>query len=74
MCLKDDDDFFVGSFISLEAHVERTYVEAIGWRHATYAGPQLSLSLFVLKVSVGWMVDVTDRANTHVQVGVGAGF
>ena len=74
MCLKDNDDFFMGPFISLEAHVERTYIPVIGWRNATYAGPQLSLSFFLLKASVGWMVDVTDRTNAHIQVGVGAGF
>jgi hypothetical protein len=75
--LKDNDDFFMGPFASLEGHIERTYVpelRRVGWRPATYAGPQLSLSLYLLKASLGWMVDVTDRTNAHVQVGVGGGF
>ena len=44
------------------------------WRDATYAGPQLSLSVFVLKASVGWMVDVNDRTEHHAQLGLGFGF
>jgi hypothetical protein len=68
-----DDDFFIGPFASLEAHVERMYGPT-SWRSAIYAGPQLSLSLFVLKASLGWMVDVGDHRDRHVQVALGAGF
>jgi hypothetical protein len=73
-------DFFVGPFVSLEARVERMYGQfwqtsgVTKWRDATYAGPQLSFSVFVLKASVGWMVDVTDRTNHHAQLGLGFGF
>ena len=67
------DDFFLGPFVSLEAHVERMYW-LTSWRNATYAGPQLSLSLFVVKASVGWMADVSQSTNHHVQFGFGAGF
>ncbi|HEX3905767.1 MAG TPA: hypothetical protein VH853_23275 [Polyangia bacterium] len=72
-CWREDDDFFMGPFVSLEARVERTYLP-IGWRRATYAGPQLTLSVYVLKASMGWMFDVTDRTNNHPQLGVGFGF
>ena len=68
-----DDDFFIGPFATVEAHVERMYGPT-SWRSATYAGPQLSVSLFVLKASLGWMVDVGDHSDRHVQVALGAGF
>ena len=68
-----DPDFFLGPFISLEAHVERMY-SATSWRHATYAGPQLSLSVLVLKVSMGWMIDVGDHTDHHLQFALGFGF
>ena len=67
------DDFFAGPFLSLEGRVERMYGPT-RWRPATYAGPQLTFSIYVLKASVGWMADVNQRANHHVQVGFGAGF
>ncbi len=84
-CWDDDSclqgiDFFVGPFVSLEARVERMYGHfwrtsgVPKWRDATYAGPQLSFSVFVLKASVGWMVDVTDQTNHHAQLGLGFGF
>jgi hypothetical protein len=59
--------------VSLEAHVERMY-GATPWRHATYVGPQLSLSAVVLKASIGWMVDASDRSDGHLQVAIGGGF
>ena len=68
-----DDDFFMGPFVSLEARVERTYLWT-SWPKATYAGPQLSMSVYVLKASMGWMFDVTDRTHNHPQLGVGFGF
>src|SRR5882724_3039321 len=66
-------DFFMGPFVSLEAHVERMYGLTY-WRSATYVGPQLSLSIFVLKTSLGWMGDVNNRTDRHVQIGFGFGF
>jgi hypothetical protein len=63
----------MGPFVSLEAHIERMYGPT-SWRSATYAGPQLSLSLFVLKASLGWMVDLSDRTDHHVQIALGGGF
>jgi hypothetical protein len=68
------DDFFWGPFVSLEAHVERMYPLLTSWRHATFVGPQLSMSIFVLKASVGWMFDVNARTDQHLQIGLGAGF
>jgi hypothetical protein len=68
-----DTDFFIAPFISLEVHVERMYGPT-SWRGTTYAGPQISLSLFVIKASLGWMTDVGDRADHHIQVAVGIGF
>ena len=65
--------FLHGPFISLEARVERMYGPT-SWRSATYFGPQLSLSIFVLKASLGLMVDLDDQTNRHLQVGVGFGF
>jgi len=68
-----NDDFFMGPWFNLEAHVERMYW-LTSWRSATYAGPQLSASMFIYKVSLGWMVDVSDRSDHHIQVAIGAGF
>ncbi len=48
-----------------------------GWTHwhdATYVGPQVSVSGYVLKASIGWMAAVNDRKDNHIQVGVGFGF
>jgi hypothetical protein len=59
--------------VAVEARVERMYGWT-SWRGATYAGPHLSLSALVLKASVGWMVDVNDRSDRHVQLAIGAGF
>jgi hypothetical protein len=67
------DDFFMGPFVSLEARAERMY-GLTSWRSATYVGPQLSLSIFVLKASLGWMVDVSHQTDHHVQFGLGFGF
>lgn len=58
---------------SLEGRVERMY-GLTHWRAATYAGPHLSLSAYLIKASIGWMVDVNDRSDNHVQVGIGFGF
>jgi len=58
---------------SLEARIERMYGPT-HWRHTTYFGPTLSLSGIILKASVGWMVDASDRNDHHVQVAIGAGF
>jgi hypothetical protein len=60
-------------FASVEAHVERMYGPT-SWRGATYAGPNVSVSLILLKASLGWMVDLGDHADRHVQVALGAGF
>ena len=59
--------------VSLEARIERMY-GLTSWRRATYIGPHVSLSAFVLKASVGWMVDVNDRSDHHLQLAIGAGF
>jgi hypothetical protein len=67
------EDFFWGTFVSLEARVERMYGPT-SWRRATYVGPQLSLSSYILKASLGWMVDVNDQTNRHLQIGVGTAF
>jgi hypothetical protein len=66
------EEFLYGGLMMLEARVERMYGQT-SWRHTTYVGPQVSLNL-MLKLSVGWMVDVHDDRNQHIQVGVGAGF
>ncbi len=69
-----DQGFCIGPFMSLEARVERMYGLS-SWRSATYVGPQLTLStVVVLKASLGWMVDVGDRTDRHVQFGFGFGF
>ncbi len=59
--------------VTLEAHLERMYGPT-PWRSATYVGPQVSCSAYVLKASVGWMVDASDRHDPDVQVGIGFGF
>jgi hypothetical protein len=59
--------------VSLEARIERMYGLS-SWRSATYLGPHLSLSVLVLKASVGWMIDVNDRSNHHIQLAFGGGF
>jgi hypothetical protein len=56
----------------LEARAERMYGPS-RWNHTTYVGPQISLDLW-WRLSVGWMVDVHDRRDNHLQVGVGVGF
>jgi hypothetical protein len=73
ICWRDDDDYFIGPFVSLEGRIERTYNWDGGWPNATYVGPQLTVSA-LLKASVGWMVDVTNQSNNRVQVGFGEGF
>jgi hypothetical protein len=67
------DDLAMGPFVTLEGRVERTYGPT-SWRSATYVGPQLTLSAYILKASVGWMVDVNDRTDHHIQIGLGGGF
>jgi hypothetical protein len=59
--------------VSFEARIERMYGLS-SWRSATYAGPHLSFSALVMKVSLGWMVDVNDRSDHHIQLAIGAGF
>jgi hypothetical protein len=44
------------------------------WRSATYLGPHLSLSGYLLKASVGWMIDASDRSDSHLQAAIGFGF
>ena len=65
----------------LSGHGKRLF-ETVGRRDsdhrapgsATYAGPHLSFSALVMKVSLGWMVDVNDRSDHHIQLAIGAGF
>jgi len=59
--------------VSLEARIERMYGPT-SWRSATYFGPHLSLSAYLWKASVGWMVDGNDRSDHHIQLAFGAGF
>ena len=59
--------------ISLEVHVERMY-KPTPWHSATYLGPQLSLSVFVLKASAGLMFNADDQRDRHAQFGIGCGF
>ncbi len=59
--------------VSVEARIERMY-GLTSWRSATYLGPHLSLSAFVVKASVGWMIAVSDRNNHHIQLAIGGGF
>jgi hypothetical protein len=59
--------------ISLEVHVERMY-KPTNWHSATYLGPQLSLSVFVLKASAGLMFNADDQRDRHAQLGIGCGF
>jgi hypothetical protein len=66
-------DYFMGPFINLAAHIERMYGPT-SWRDATYAGPHLSLSLLFVNPSLGWMVNLGDRSDHHVQVGLGGRF
>jgi hypothetical protein len=67
------DDLAGGPFAILEGRIERTYGRT-RWRDATYLGPHLSLSAYIFKISVGWMIDVNDRSDRHVQIGIGGGF
>jgi hypothetical protein len=70
----DPSDLFLGGFLLLEMHVERMF-GAARWTHTTYAGPQVTLYPSVLpKLSLGWMTDVHDAADNHIQVGIGVGF
>jgi hypothetical protein len=59
--------------VSLEARIERMYGVS-DWRSATYLGPHISISAYLPKASVGWMVNTNDRSDHHVQLAVGAGF
>jgi hypothetical protein len=59
--------------VSLEARIERMYGVS-DWRSATYLGPHISISAYILKASVGWMVDVNDRSDHHIQLAIGGGF
>jgi hypothetical protein len=59
--------------ISLEVHVERMY-RPTNWHSATYLGPQLSLSVLVLKASAGLMFNADDQRDRHAQLGIGCGF
>jgi hypothetical protein len=67
------NDFVFSLPVSFEARVERMYGPS-SWRGATYLGPQATVSAYVFKASLGWMVDVNDRTNRHVQLGIGFGF
>jgi hypothetical protein len=69
----DARDLYYEGIVILEARVERMY-GSTSWQHTTYAGPQLSVVLPIIpKVSLGWMIDVRDAADNHVQVGLGFG-
>jgi len=70
---RDIEDYVSILPISLEAHVERMY-RPTDWRSATYLGPQLSLSIYVLKASVGVMTNVGDQHDRRAQFGIGGGF
>jgi len=72
-CDQDIEDYVAILPISVEAHVERMYGPT-EWRSATYLGPQLSLSIYVLKVSVGVMTNVGDQRDRRGQLGIGGGF
>jgi hypothetical protein len=61
------------SIVGVEARVERTYGPST-WRHATYAGPHLSFGGVFMKWSAGWMFDLDDRTNNHLQLGIGGGW
>jgi hypothetical protein len=66
-------DFLLSVPVSLEARVERMYGPS-SWRGTTYFGPQATVSAYVFKASLGWMVDVNDRTDRHIQLGIGFGF
>ena len=70
---QDVEDYVAILPISLEVHVERMY-EPTHWHGATYLGPQLSFSAFVLKASIGFIVNADDQRDRHVQLGIGCGF
>jgi len=57
----------------VEAHIERMYGPT-DWRSATYLGPQLSLSVYVLKASIGVMTNMGDQRDRRGQLGIGGGF
>jgi hypothetical protein len=66
-------DFLLSLPVSFEARVERMYGPT-SWRRATYLGPQVTVSAYLFKAFAGWMVDVNDRTDRHVQLGIGFGF
>lgn len=66
------EELIYGGLMTLEARVERMY-GVTTWNHSTYVGPQLSFNL-MLKLSVGWMINVRDSSDQHPQLGLGAGF
>jgi len=70
----DPRDLLFGGLALVEMRVERMYAST-SWNHTIYAGPQLTFCAPVVpKVSLGWMVDLRDAADNHVQVGLGFGF
>lgn len=66
------EEVIFGGLTTVEGRVERMYGPTT-WKHTTYVGPQVSFNL-MLKLSVGWMIDVHDRGDQHLQIGLGAGF
>src|ERR1051325_8410102 len=72
-CNKLEPSTPFGSSIALDARVERMYGPS-SWRHTVYAGPQLSFGGIFAKWSVGWMFDVHDKGDNHLQLGFGGGW
>lgn len=66
-------DSVFSSIIGVEARVERMYGPT-SWRRTTYAGPQVSFGGKVLRMSVGWMFDLHDGSDHHLQLGFGGGW
>jgi hypothetical protein len=66
-------DFFGSGVGSLEARVERMY-GLTSWRHTTYVGGQLSLSLVIWKPAIGVMFDAHDPRDARLQVATGCGW
>jgi hypothetical protein len=67
------NDFLLSGPIVFEARAERMYGPT-RWHSATYVGPHVTLSAYLLKISAGGMVNLTDRADVHFQAAIGGGF
>ena len=66
------EEIIYGGLMTVEARAERMYGPT-SWTHTTYVGPQGSFNL-MFKFSVGWMINVRDSRDDHLQFGLGAGF